>query len=186
MKKIIELIEKNKAEALYSAIFNQKLPGSTSDGTYTQVLSFEEETMLVRKVLNTNDYEADPWLEILQQYSRIYPLSNQAVQELLDNMDNPKAIPLLLSILSAFGYNEAQGIALCKYVLQHLQSTHTLKILQLVYERAHFLSPEIHRLLENIDCRMQEVGYIEQAKFTESYCQAIENYRKIDKVNTGI
>lgn len=183
MKKIdlMQLIDQDKATELYQSVFNQKLPDSTGDGTYTQVMSADEETALVKKALVKEGHEADPWLEIIQEYSRKYAMSNKAVQVLLNSLDNPRSVPLLIDILSAFGYNEAQGIALCNFVLTDSQHPDVLRILQLLYERARVFSPDIYRLLERIDTRVHEAGYAEQAQFAESYKQAIESHKTMSK-----
>ncbi|MBR6355930.1 MAG: hypothetical protein IKR92_03640 [Alphaproteobacteria bacterium] len=177
--KIFELINQEKVDELFACVFEQTLPNSEGKGTYTQVLTAEEETVVVRKMLTKNGHEADPWLEFIQQYSRKYPLSNRAVQVLLDHTDDPKSIPLLIDVLSAFGYNEDQGIALCNFVLTDSQHPDVLRILQLLYERARVFSPDVYRLLEKIDGRVHEAGYSEQAQFAESYKQAIESQRQI-------
>lgn len=185
MKKInlLELIRKEEISELYANVFAQKLPDSTGDGTFTRVLSEDEETEFMEKLISKSGYEADPWLEFIQEYCRHYPLSNKATNVLFKHIDDPKTIPLLIDILSTFGYTDSQGIALCELVLKDSQSPHALRILQLIYERARIFSPDVYRLLEKIDARIHESGYAEQATFAVSYRQVIDSRHQIGRVS---
>lgn len=166
---------------LSAQVFDQKLPNNPGGGTYTDVLSAEEETVLIAITLSKAGHEADPWLEFIQRYNRTYPFSNKAIDVLFKNLENPKSIPLLIDLLSAHGYNESQGLALCDIVLKDNNREEALRLLQLIYGNCHFFSPDIYRRLETIDSRISELGYTEQAHFAESYQQAVESYRQSSK-----
>ena len=181
IKELSSRIGSEQMEELSAQVFNQKLPNNPGGGTYTDVLTEDEETVLIAITLNKAGHEADPWLEFIQSYNRIYPFANKAIDVLFKNLNNPKSIPLLIDLLSTHGYNESQGLALCDIVLKNNNQEEALRLLQLIYGHCHFFSPDIYRRLETIDSRISELGYTEQAHFAESYRQAVESYRQSSK-----
>ncbi|MBR1825451.1 MAG: hypothetical protein IJ770_02585 [Alphaproteobacteria bacterium] len=180
-KNYLELIKNGQADELYVSVFDNHLDNNT-DSSYVDVLGEEAEVALMQKALAMQRHEADPWLEFIQQYNTKYPFCNKAIDVLFDNFDNSKSLPLLISLLSRFGYSESQGIRLCKIMLQSNDQHLIVQLLQLLCEQGRIFYPEIHRLLESIDVRIKDTEYKEHATFAESYRQAIANYRKINNL----
>ena len=177
-KNYLELINSDQIEELYVNVFDAHLPGSVSETSYTDVLTADEEVALMQKVLQKEGHEADPWLEFLQQYNKVYPLSNQAVNILFNNIENPKSVPLLVTVLSRFGYNDQQGITLCNLMLQSQDTEFIIRIAQLLCETGRIFFPEVYNLLGKLDVRIKESGYKDQATFAESYQQTLDIRRR--------
>lgn len=175
-KNFLKLIENEQIAELSAQVFNQKLSES-GNGTYTEVLSEDEETAFMDKLLSKDGLEAEPWLKFLNDYSEHYPVCNQAIDLLLNSLDKSQAMPLLVTLLNKYSYNEQQGLKVCDIVLKGNSYKENLDLLQTMTGCGRFFSDEIYKRLEVVDARIRDAGYAEQAVFAESYRQAVENYK---------
>ena len=173
-KHYLKLINDEEIAELSTQVFNSKLADGSD--TFTDVLSEEEEIAFMQKLLTKDGAEADPWLEFIQGYNRHYPVCNKAIDVLFQNLDNSRNVALLIDLLSAHGYNERQGLAVCDLVWKLSDQDKALLLIQLIYECGRFFSSEIYQKLMSIDARVRERNG-EQIHFAESYRQAVENHQ---------
>ena len=116
-KNYLKLINDGLIDEFCKNVFDNRL-NSAGTSSYTDPLGEDAEVAIITKTLMLNGKDAGPWLEFIQKYNTKYPFCNKAINVLFENSDNPKSLPLLFDLLSSFGYNESQGVQLCKIMLQ--------------------------------------------------------------------
>jgi hypothetical protein len=104
-----ELILAGKFKELYQSLFDQKLD-PTSKGSFTAVLSEDEEVFAVEQMVQGNAKV----LGFLLKYQKHYALSNKAVDLLIKNIADSNVQKLLSLNFKQYGYNLEQGFAICK------------------------------------------------------------------------
>lgn len=90
-------------------VFKQKF-SAESAGVFTRCIAGEDEVLLVKQMLEGN---ADA-TAFLKKYQKHYPLSNKAINLLIDGIDDDKAKNFLKQEFQLYGYNEEQGLKICK------------------------------------------------------------------------
>ena len=93
----LSLIEENKVNDLSSLVFNQKL-NKDSAGTFTAVLTEQEENACVQKMLDNHPNGA--WRDFVVQYFNHYPPCNSSVNLLLCNADLAIARDVLKQVIT--------------------------------------------------------------------------------------
>lgn len=107
-----KLIESGKFEELRRKVFNQKLEEG-SVGTYTILLSDDEECLLAQQVMRGTPNSR----EFLTEYLRHYPLCNKAVDVFISQPNYDSEVKsVLLEVITRYGFNEKQGFAICNNV----------------------------------------------------------------------
>lgn len=174
-KNFFTMISDEQIDVLFSQIFNQKL-SCNANNTYTEVLTNEAETALVNKLFDADAKKANKWMEFIQQYISHYPLYNQAIDVLLNNIENHNSIVLLTDHINRYGYNEQQGIDICKIVLNSRDYARFASLINCICANGRTFSSEIFRLLEGIEMRMKEAGYTKVDELAKSYKTSVEKY----------
>lgn len=106
-----ELISAGKFEELNRLVFDQKI-SEDSEATFTACLDEEEQLMLVQSMLSGQKGA----LEFMQKYQKHYTLCNKAIMKLIANISEEKVKSFLREEFRLYGYNEEQGVAVCKAV----------------------------------------------------------------------
>ena len=81
-----------------------------SSGTYLEHFSEEDEVLFAECLFDGNK-ESE---EVFLKYISHYPLCNKAVDVLIKRLPDAKARKILLNDFSRYGFNENQGLAICK------------------------------------------------------------------------
>ena len=176
-KNFLKLIETEQIDALFMQVFNQKILPDSGDSSYTEVLTEEEETALVNKLLCVSEPAADKWLEFTKQYLSHYSLCNKAVGILLDNVNQQRAVELLLDYISRYSYNEQQGMRICNIALNGNILPEICQLVKALCANGRIFSADINSLLERIEMRFKEAGCTEFSELSNAYKKAIEDYR---------
>lgn len=103
-----EFIVTGKLKELYQSVFEKKI-NEKSDGSYTAPLSEDEEALLVQQLLSGRS----SYLGFLQKYQKHYPLSNKAMDLLIENLDKDFVLKFLEKEFTLYSFTESQGLAIC-------------------------------------------------------------------------
>ena len=161
MDKIFYLIQVNNVEELSEVVFNKKLSSDSFKG-YASCLSCAEEKYLVEKFLTTKD---KVWSDFIRKYIEHFPLSDEAVQLLLENTDNSEIKELLLEEWKKYGANEKESFAFCDKL--HKQDELDEELLTVFCDSAHLAYYDVIYKLSLID-----------NKWSERYVNASKRYMK--------
>ena len=169
-----ELIVTGKLKELNLSVFNKKLDAS-SKNSYTDVLSDDEECLIVEQILKGGT----GFLYFLQKYQKHYPLCNKAIELLLNNVSDKGIQQLLLQNFKLYGYNEIQATTVCKLSAKvdgaflYAFCTSGRVFYADLYTRLSLLCSEEYKKFS------KEHNLPEQGNWGELYKQATENYHKM-------
>lgn len=161
MENIFYLIKVNDVKGLSEAIFNQKLSSDSTKG-YASCMSCEEETELVKKLLQTND---KCWLDFVKKYVDYFPLSEGATLLLIDNCAKASIKDLLVKCWEKYGANEKESLAFCNKL--HSEDAIDEDLLAAFCNSARLTYDDVSYKLSLID-----------NKWNESYVNASKRYLK--------
>ncbi len=135
-------------------------------------LSSEVQVSFIKKLLEINETRKPDWLRFIQRYILYYPISDDAINVLLENIHSSVSLNLLIKIINSQGYNEAQGKSLCILML-HCDDLETILALsRLVCMRGCGFSMAIYQLLNNLDKHLLKSVYINTEFFADNYLQS--------------
>ena len=169
----LKLIEENKVNDLSSRVFKQKLDKS-STGTFTAVLTEQEENACVQKMLDNHPTGA--WRDFVVQYFNHYPPCNSSVELLLNNLHLVVARDLLKLVIKKNGILEEQAKKLCQTVLRE-DIEHSFHLVQDYCRNPRRLNVDstLLLLLHNIDDKYADRGDI-HVKLADVYQKSVKDY----------
>lgn len=110
----IDLIEAELIARLSDSVFNQHFDNSSEQG-FTDSLTEEEELAIVKKMLVSAT--APEWINFLQNYIKHYALFNGSVDVLIENIANPAAREVLITLFENSGPTVVQADKVCRSFL---------------------------------------------------------------------
>ena len=148
-----ELIKSGQIEDLKAQIFGQKLE-KNSEGTYTAVLSEDEELAVVEKIV-ANDAQSAEWGEFFARYVEHYPAFNSALKVLIEHLNVDSSPKLLLSVAKKWGLAPDIMILLCQKAIKE-EWVEATPILAECAQNPHSIrfDEDIFRVLERFDDRL--------------------------------
>lgn len=180
MKKatLLELIEQNKVNEVSQLVFNNHYDGDDERG-YTMPLSYEEETQVIIQATTTSDSLCSEWQKLLTDYSEKYPLSNQALEALIERRSIPFALGLLLLHLAKYGWSEQIAFKICQTTYQEGLSEPNVAMLKYICNYGRIFYTNIYNLLERIvDRHGNNNEEVSVPKFHQLYRDTVDKYRK--------
>ncbi|MBO6290089.1 MAG: hypothetical protein J6N45_07190 [Alphaproteobacteria bacterium] len=149
----IELIKSGQIEDLKAQTFGQKLE-SYSEGTYTAVLSEEEELAVVQQVVEDNE-QSELWRVFFEQYISHYVPFNSALKVLIENLYVQPACMLLLVVAKRWGLAPDIMTLLCqKAIKEELAETAPILAEYAQNPRSTRFYEDTFRVLERFDDRL--------------------------------
>ena len=148
-----ELIKSGQIEDLKAQIFGQKLE-KNSEGTYTAVLSEEEELAVVQQVVEDNE-QSELWRVFFEQYISHYAPFNSALKVLIEYLNVDSSPKLLLSVAKKWGLAPDIMILLCQKAIKE-ERVEATPILAECAQNPHSIrfDEDIFRVLERFDDRL--------------------------------
>ena len=149
----IELIKSGQIEDLKAQTFEQKLE-SYSEGTYTAVLSEEEELAVVQQVVEDNE-QSELWRVFFEQYISHYVPFNSALKVLIEYLNVASSPKLLLSVAKRWGLAPDIMFLLCQKAIKEEQAEVASILAEYAQNpRSTRFYEDIFRVLERFDDRL--------------------------------
>lgn len=143
-------------------------------------LNNKEQVSFIKKLLVIDETNRPKWLRFILRYMLYYPISDEAVSVLFNNIHVSMSLDLLIKIMNMQGYNESQGKSLCIFML-HCDDLKTILVLsQLIYLKGQGFSIAIYQLLNNLDRHLLKSGCMKY--FAETYLQTAGQYSHLFKL----
>ena len=167
----LKCIEKEELEELRLSVLG---PDAYVESTEfcVQKLSSEVQVSFIKKLLTINETSRPGWLRFIQRYILYHPISDDAINVLVENINSSVSFNLLIKIINSQGYSEAQGKSLCILMLHCDDLGTVLALFQLICMRGGGFSMAIYNLLNNLDKRMLKSGHINMEFFADNYLQS--------------
>lgn len=149
----IELIKSGQIEDLKAQTFGQKLE-KNSEGTYTAVLSEDEELAVVEKIV-ANDAQSSEWVEFFAGYVEHYAPFNSALKVLIEYLNVDSSPKLLLSVAKKWGLAPDIMTLLCQKAIKE-ERVEATPILAECAQNPHSIrfDEDIFCMLEHFDTRL--------------------------------
>ena len=152
MKKI-KLIKSGQIEDLKAQTFGQKLE-KNSEGTYTAVLSEDEELTVVEKIV-ANDAQSSKWVEFFAGYVEHYVPFNSALKVLIEYLNVDSSPKLLLSVAKKWGLAPDIMTLLCQKAIKEERVEATPILAEYAQNpRSTRFYKDTFRVLERFDDRL--------------------------------
>lgn len=142
-----KLIKSGQIEDLKAQTFGQKLE-KNSEGTYTAVLSEEEELAVVEKIV-ANDAQSSEWVGFFAGYVEHYVPFNSALKVLIEYLNVDSSPKLLLTVAKRWGLAPDIMTLLCQKAIKE-ELAETAPILA-----EYAQNPRSTRFYEDIFCRLE-------------------------------
>lgn len=147
--KILTLIQQNEFQELEATLFNRKL-ADNSEGSFTEVMELEEEFALVDLLKSKNETVAQNAEDILQKYSSCYPLFNDTLNVLIENIAENRMRNILFNQITRYSCNDTSARKICMIANSTPPDE---ELLHIFCKSARIFFSDIYQMLDNIDER---------------------------------